>query len=135
NNSPGLRTSPVKRGNWVVKRILGERIPPPPAKVPELPADEAKLGDLTLRETLARHRADPSCAACHERFDSMGLVFEGYGPVGEVRDKDLGGKPIDSSGVFPGGSEGSGLPGLLTYIRARRQNDFVDQLCRQLLAY
>ena len=73
-NSPGLRTSPVKRGNWIVKRILGERIPPPPAKVPELPSDEAKL-DLPLRDALARHRADKSCAACHERFDSMGLVF------------------------------------------------------------
>ena len=63
NNSPGLRTSPVKRGNWVVKRVLGERIPPPPAKVPELPSDESKLGDLTLRQALERHRADPSCAA------------------------------------------------------------------------
>ena len=87
NNSPGLRTSPVKRGNWVVKRVLGEHIPPPPAKVPELPSDESKLGDLTLRQTLERHRADPSCAACHARFDSFGLVFEGYGPVGERRDE------------------------------------------------
>jgi hypothetical protein len=135
NNSPGLRTSPVKRGNWVVKRVLGERIPPPPAKVPELPSDEAKLGDLTLRETLARHRADPACAGCHERFDSMGLVFEGYGPVGERRDKDLGGKPIDSTALFPGGAEGSGLEGLRAYIRHRRQADFVDNFCRKLLAY
>jgi mono/diheme cytochrome c family protein len=134
SNSPGLRTSPVKRGNWVVKRILGEHIPPPPPTVPQLPTDESKL-ELSLRDTLAKHRADPSCAACHERFDSMGLVFEGYGPVGERRDKDLGGKPVDSSAIFPGGSEGTGLPGLLNYVRARRQNDFVDQLCRQLLAY
>ena len=57
-NAPGLRTSPVKRGYWVVRRLLGETIPPPPANVPELPSDEAKLGELTLRETLARHRAD-----------------------------------------------------------------------------
>lgn len=135
NNSPGLRTSPVKRGNWVVKRILGEHIPPPPAKVPELPADESKLGDLTLREALAHHRADPSCAACHERFDSMGLVFEGYGPVGERRAVDLGGKPVDSAATFPGGSEGAGLAGLRTYIRDHRQNDFLENLCRELLAY
>ena len=77
----------MKRGYWVVRRLLGEYIPPPPPNVPELPDDEAKLGDLTLRETLARHRADPSCAGCHERFDSFGLVFEGYGPVGETRDQ------------------------------------------------
>ncbi|HWE97767.1 MAG TPA: DUF1592 domain-containing protein, partial [Tepidisphaeraceae bacterium] len=110
-NSPGLRTSPVKRGNWVVKRILGERIPPPPPKVPELPSDESKL-DLTLRQTLERHRADPTCAACHARFDSMGLVFEGYGPVGEARKLDLGGRPVDARATFPGGAEGSGLAGL-----------------------
>ena len=83
-NSPGLRTSPVKRGYWVVRRVLGEKIPAPPPNVPDLPADESKL-ELTLRETLARHRADASCASCHERFDAIGLVFEGYGPVGEVR--------------------------------------------------
>ncbi len=61
-NAPGLRTSPVKRGYWVVRRVLGEKIPAPPATVPELPADEAKLGEVTLREVLASHRADKSCA-------------------------------------------------------------------------
>lgn len=135
NNSPGLRTSPVKRGNWVVKRVLGERIPPPPAKVPELPGDESKLGNLTLRETLARHRADPACAGCHEKFDSFGLVFEGYGPVGEVREKDLGGKSVDSTAIFPGGDDGKGLDGLKAYIRSHREKDFVENLCRKLLAY
>src|SRR5262249_56443670 len=76
-NAPGLRTSPVKRGYWVVRRVLGEVIPPPPPNVPELPSDESKLGELTLRQTLAMHREHANCAACHERFDSFGLVFEG----------------------------------------------------------
>ena len=134
-NSPGLRTSPVKRGNWIVKRVLGERIPPPPAAVPELPADEAKMGELSLRETLARHRADPNCAACHQRFDSLGLVFESFGPIGELRSKDLGGRPIDATAVFPGGSEGNGLSGLRAYIKAHRQDDFLDNLSRKLLSY
>jgi hypothetical protein len=134
-NAPGLRTSPVKRGNWVVRRLLGETIPAPPATVPELPADEAKLGELTLREVLARHRADKSCAACHERFDGIGLAFEGYGPVGERRTKDLGGRPVDARATFPGGSEGEGLDGLRAYLRDRRQDEFVDNLCRRLLAY
>lgn len=134
-NSPGLRTSPVKRGYWVVKRILGEHIPPPPPTVPELPADEAKLGDLTLRQSLERHRADPGCAACHQRFDSMGLVFEGYGPIGEFRTKDLGGKPVQISALFPDGAEHAGLQGLRSYIRQHRQSDFVDHLCREVLAY
>ena len=80
-----MRTSPVKRGNWVVPPHHGERIPPPPPDVPELPADDARLGELTLRETLAKHRDHASCAGCHERFDSIGLIFEGYGPIGERR--------------------------------------------------
>ncbi|HVS52866.1 MAG TPA: DUF1592 domain-containing protein [Opitutaceae bacterium] len=133
-NAPGLRTSPVKRGNWVVKNILGERIPPPPPVVPELPKDEAKT-DLPLREMLARHRADASCAACHARFDSMGLVFEGFGPVGERRENDLAGRAIDAHAQFPGGREGVGLDGLRQYIRDARQKDFVDNLCRKILVY
>jgi hypothetical protein len=133
-NAPGLRTSPVKRGNWVVKNVLGERIPPPPPVVPELPHDEAKM-DLPLRDMLARHRADPNCAACHARFDSMGLVFEGFGLVGERREKDLAGRPIDPSATFPGGMDGTGLAGLRQYIREKRQDDFVNNFCGKLLAY
>jgi len=138
-NAPGLRTSPVKRGNWVVKNILGERIPPPPATVPELPQDEAKL-DLPLRQMLARHRLDANCAACHARFDSMGLVFEGFGPIGERREKDLAGRPIDDSASFPvgqdgPGGDGAGVAGLKQYIHDHRQNDFINNLCGKLLAY
>ncbi len=134
-NAPGLRTSPVKRGYWVVRRLLGERIPPPPATVPELPADEVKLGDLTLREALVRHRRDSACSGCHARFDSVGLVFESYGPIGERRSKDFGGRPVDSGATFPGGSQGNGLTGLRRYIREHRQDDFVDNLSRKLFAY
>ncbi|HEX2489498.1 MAG TPA: DUF1592 domain-containing protein, partial [Blastocatellia bacterium] len=133
-NAPGLRTSPVKRGYWVVKQVLGEHIPPPPAAVPELPRDEAKL-DLPLRDLLARHRQNPSCASCHSRFDSFGLVFEGFGPVGERRARDLSGRAVDASATFPGGATGSGIEGLKTYLRANRQNDFIDNLSRKLLAY
>ena len=134
-NAPGLRTSPVKRGYWVVRRLLGERIPPPPPNVPELPDDETKLGDLTLRETLALHRDHKSCAGCHDRFDSIGLAFEGYGPVGELRDKDLGGRPVSTTATFPGGDEGTGIGDLQTYLRQHRQKEFLDNLCRKLLSY
>lgn len=133
-NAPGLRTSPVKRGNWVVRRVLGEVIPPPPPNVPELPQDEAK-SDLPLREVLAKHRENPSCAACHARFDSFGLAFEGYGPVGERRSQDLAGRPVDTHAEFPGGIQGSGLEGLQNFIRGHREKDFLDNLSRKLLAY
>jgi hypothetical protein len=133
-SSPGLRTSPVKRGYWVVHRVLGEVIPPPPAVVPELPNDEAK-SDLPLRDKLARHRANPVCASCHARFDAFGLAFEGYGPVGDARTNDLAGRQVDTSAAFPGGSQGEGLKGVQAYIREHRQTDFVDNLSRKLLSY
>ena len=133
-NAPGLRTSPVKRGYWVVKTVLGEHIPPPPAVVPELPRDEAKL-DLPLRELLAKHRENKACAGCHSRFDSLGLVFEGYGMIGERRTKDLSGRAIDDSATFPGGSTGTGLDGLRAYLQAHRQQDFIDNVSRKLLSF
>ena len=133
-NSPGLRTSPVKRGHWVVKDVLGEIIPPPPPTVPELPNDEAKM-DLPLRQLLERHRSNAVCAACHQRFDAFGLAFEGYGPVGEHRTRDLAGHPVDAHAVFPDGNEGDGFEGLKAQIRGHRENDFIDNLSRKLLAY
>jgi hypothetical protein len=133
-NAPGLRTSPVKRGYWVARRVLGEVIPPPPASVPELPSDEAKL-DLPLPEMLARHRQNAVCASCHARFDSFGLTFEGYGPIGEKRTEDLAGRPVNARATFPGAGEGTGLEGLQAYIRARREKDFLDNLSRKLLVY
>ena len=133
-NSPGLRTSPVKRGNWVVQKVLGIRVPPPPPVVPELPSDESKT-DLPIREMLAQHRSNPFCAACHARFDSFGLAYEGYGPIGDVRTKDLAGRPVDTAVTYPGGINGVGFEGLRDFIRDHRQDQFINNLCRKLLSY
>jgi hypothetical protein len=134
-NAPGLRTSPVKRGYWVVRRILGEHIPPPPPEVPELPKDEATLGEQTLPQILAKHRENKACAGCHQRFDSLGLSFEGYGPIGERRTVDLGGRPVLAKALFPDGSEGNGVDGLRRYLDEKRRDEFVENLCRKLFAY
>jgi hypothetical protein len=99
-----------------------------------LPADEAK-SDLPIREKLIQHRANPMCAACHAKFDSFGLAFEGYGPIGDRRTKDLAGRLIDAMATFPGGSEGVGFQGIEDYIRAHRQNEYLENLSRKLLAY
>jgi hypothetical protein len=133
-SSPGLRTSPVKRGYWIVRRLLGEVIPPPPPKVPELPKDEAKT-DAPLRDVLAKHRSNPLCAGCHARFDVFGLAMEGYGPVGEARTTDLAGRAIDASATFPGNVQGTGFRGVQAYIKDRRQQDFLDNFSRKLLSY
>ena len=134
-NAPGLRTSPVKRGYWVVRRLLGETIPPPPPDVPELPNNEAELGELTLAEALAKHREHQSCAGCHDRFDSIGLAFENFGPIGELRQEDLGGRPIELEVIFPNGQQGDGLEGLKDYLKDHREEEFTENLCRKLLSY
>ena len=133
-NSPGLRTSPVKRGHWVVRDVLGQVIPPPPPVVPELPSDESKT-ELPIRDMLAKHRQNPLCSACHAKFDGAGLAFEGYGPVGESRAKDLAGRPVDAKGEFPGGGEGTGIEGVKEWIREKRQGEFVENVTRKLVAY
>jgi hypothetical protein len=133
-NAPGLRTSPVKRGYWVVRNVLGEAIPPPPASVPELPTDEAK-SDLPLRDMLAKHRENPACGSCHARFDSFGLAFEGYGPIGDRRTNDLAGRPVDAQATFPGGRQGNGFEGVQAFIREHRQKDFINNLSHKLMAY
>src|SRR5690606_33580306 len=104
-------------GYWVARNVLGQHIPAPPPNVPQLPTDETELGELTLAETLARHRSDPACASCHQTFDFFGLAFEGFGPVGERRDRDLGGRPVEPTAEFPDGISRTGLTGVLEYLR------------------
>jgi hypothetical protein len=134
-NSPGQRTSPVKRGYWVVRKLLGEKIPPPPPNVPELPASEHQLGDLTLRDLLAKHREHPSCASCHDRFDAAGLLLEGFDPIGRPRTKDLGGRTVATDAILPNGNEANGLNGLREYIRQQRAEDFRRHFCQSLVSY
>ena len=75
------------------------------------------------------------CASCHARFDSFGLTFESYGPVGDRRAKDLAGRPVDTHATYPSGEQGQGLEGLQTYIRAHREKDFLDNLSEKMLVY
>ena len=76
-----------------------------------------------------------NCAACHARFDSLGLALEGYGPVGDLRTKDLAGRTVDTHATFPGGSEGEGFQGVVNYIRTYRERDFVNNISEKMLVY
>lgn len=125
--SAPLRTSPVKRGDWVLRRILGTPVPPPPANVPKLPADEKDFGNLTLRQTLEQHKSNPSCANCHVRIDPLGFPMEHYDSTGRYREKYADGKPIDDSGVLTDKTEIAGVPGLLDYLKVKE-----DQVRRTL---
>lgn len=132
--SKGERTSPVKRGFWAVHHLLGQHFPPPPADVPELPANE-KRAAKTIRELMAAHTANARCAMCHIHFDSLGLALEGFDPIGRARTNDLAGRPIDNAAVLPSGETAQGIPGLIDYIEGHRRRDFVGTLCRKFLGY
>jgi hypothetical protein len=111
--SPPTRTSPVKRGVWVLTQLLCDEPPPPPPNVEGFP--EASATATTVRERLEAHRANPACAACHDRIDPVGFAFEGFDPVGRVRTED-GGLPIDASGVLPDGTSFDGLADLQAHL-------------------
>jgi len=109
--SQPLRTSPVVRGAWVLERLLGAPPPPPPPDAGVLPADDQLEDGLTLRQRLARHREDKSCASCHARIDPIGFALENYDGVGRWRDADHVG-PIDARATLPDGRELDGVVGL-----------------------
>lgn len=109
--SQPLRTSPVVRGAWILDRLFGAPSPPPPPNAGSLPADDQQEDGLTLRQRLEQHRADPSCASCHDRIDPLGFALENYDGVGRWRDDDHIG-PIDASAVLPDGRAIDGVLGL-----------------------
>jgi hypothetical protein len=128
------RTSPVRRGKWVLERLLCAPPPPPPdGLIAELTAELEADDSLTERERLARHRVNPTCAACHTLMDPIGLGFENYDSIGAYRTTERSGKPIDPSGQLPDGAPFAGpveLVGLLAQDQ-RVQGCVV----RQLLTY
>jgi len=126
------RTSPVIRGKWVLENLLGTPPPPPPADVPEL--EEAKIGvSASLREQLEQHRANPSCAVCHNQMDALGFALENYDATGKWRTHE-GTFPIDSSGVLPDGRSFRGSKELKQVLKAQSEL-FVRNLSEKLLTY
>jgi len=134
-NSQPQRTSPVKRGFWVVSKLLGEHIPPPPPDVAVLPAKETDTQGKTIRELLVLHTEDNRCARCHVRFDSIGLAMEGFDPIGKRRIKDLAGRAIDDTVPTPGGGQTRGVSEFSKYLAASRGSEFTKNYCRKLLGY
>jgi hypothetical protein len=127
------RTSPVKRGKWILENILGTPPPPPPPDVPELKEDKAAVLSGSLRQRMDQHRKDPRCATCHQRMDPLGFGFENFDAVGSWRTKD-GKFPIDPSGTLPGGKTFKG-PAELKKILKARAGDFSRCLAEKMLTY
>ena len=127
------RTSPGKRGLFVLDQVLGAPPPPPPADIPPL-EQAANVGpSATTRERLAAHLTVASCAACHNRLDPLGLSFEHFDAVGKWRDSEQG-RPIDASGSLPGGVSLNGAGDVKKTILAR-SDQFVEALAGKVLTY
>jgi len=129
-----LRTSPVKRGKWILDNLLGTPPAPPPQDAGVLPADDKTPDGLSFRAQLEKHRKVASCAACHERIDPLGFGLENFDAVGRWRTKDANGKPVDSKAALPGGAAFSS-PAELKKILLKSSDLFCKNLCRKLLAY
>jgi hypothetical protein len=135
----GVETSPVTRGVWVTENILGIPPPPPPDVVPAIDPDVS--GATTIRDRLAKHRADAACAECHRKIDPLGFSLEAYDPVGRWRKKypaaNKKTKPaeIDTTGEFPSGETYTDFATFKKVIHDTRADHFTRHLIRQLLTY
>ena len=125
------RTSPVKRGKWILDNILGTPPPPAPPGVPEL-----EKGELvgTLRQQLEQHRANAACASCHKLMDPMGLALENYNAVGLWRTQDRG-SDIDASGELPSGEKVRNPGDLIRVLRDNKSEKFLRTLTEKLMVY
>jgi hypothetical protein len=148
----GTSTSPVIRGAWVAKRLLGEPLPPPPADVPAFEPDTR--GSTTIREQLARHRSLPSCATCHTRMDPPGFALENFDAIGGWRERYRGekgdapqrrfrgrgvweyklGPAVDATGEMPDGRPFTGIDDF-KHLLLERQDQVTRNLIRNLLVY
>jgi len=126
--------SPVLRGAWVLDTLLGTPVPPPPPDVPPLETGTRKALALTMREKLAKHRTQPSCAACHNVMDPIGFGLENFDWMGRWRNKELNGKPVDASGVTPAGEKFNG-PAELRQLLLNHKDEFLRHLTSKILGY
>jgi len=118
-----------------VHKLLGEHIPAPPADVPVLPAKETDTQGKSIRELLALHTDNATCARCHQRFDFVGLSMEGFDAIGKSRTKDLAGRPVDNLVRLPSGQAAHGIPEFSKYLATQRKNEFTKTLCRKFLGF
>ncbi len=129
------RTSPVKRGVWVLEQVLGEHVPPPPPNVAILDKqDKHTVENLTLRQRTELHRKEAVCANCHKTLDPIGFGLENFDAIGRWRDQDDSGGAIDAAGELPGGKHFTS-PKELKSIIAARSGDLARNLTEKLLAY
>ena len=128
------RTSPVKRGKYVLENILGTPPPPPPPEVPELKEDKEARQSASLRQRMEQHRENVLCASCHARMDPIGFGFENFDGIGAWRTQDEG-FPIDPAGKLVSGESFKGAGELTAVLVKKKRDEFVHCLSEKMLTY
>jgi hypothetical protein len=131
--SGASRTNPILRGNFIFETLLGQRMPRPPAVVPQLP--DAVPAGLSERALIEKHTSVAACVKCHVRIDPYGFALESFDAIGRLRDKDTAGRKVDTQTTLSDGAKIDGLNGMREYLLTKRRDDFVRQFCRKLLGY
>ena len=133
-NSDGTDSHPLKRGIWMLKRILHDPPPPPPPNVPEVDLTNPEILKMTLKERIADHRNKAACISCHARIDPWGIAFENYDALGSFRNT-IKNKPVDATSDLFNGQTLSGIEGLKRYLLLERQDQFAKAMVHKLTAY
>lgn len=133
-NSDGVHSHPLKRGIWLLSRLLDDPPPPPPPSVPEIDLADPGIAKMTLKERLEDHRNDPACYSCHAKIDPWGVAFENYDAVGSWRSR-IKGAEVDASSKLFNGEPLEGMQGLKRYLLQRRQDQFVRAMVSKLATF
>jgi hypothetical protein len=127
------KTSPVRRGKWVLEQLLGTPPPPPPPDVPALEEKNKEGKPLTIRQQMEQHRGNPACAGCHKLMDPIGFALENFDPVGRWRTAELN-APIDASGVLYDGTKFQGAVEFRQVLLSHSEQ-YIRTLTEKLLTY
>ena len=133
-NSDGKDSHPLRRGIWLLERILQDPPPPPPPNVPEVDLTDPKILKMTLKERLADHRNHAACKSCHQKIDPWGIAFENYNAIGKFRTQ-INKKPVDSSATLFNKQKLNGIQGLKYYLLTERQDQFIRALIHKMTSY
>jgi hypothetical protein len=133
-NSDGKDSHPLKRGIWLLERLLNDPPPPPPPAVPEIDLSDPEIAKMTLKQRIEDHRNHPACMSCHAKIDPWGIAFENFDAVGSWR-TEVQGRPIDARSTLFNKQELDGMDGLKAFLLEHRQDQFIRALVHKLTTY
>ena len=133
-NSDGTDSHPLKRGVWMLERILHDPPPPPPPNVPEVDLTDPEILKMTLKERIADHRNKPACYSCHSRIDPWGIAFENFDALGAYR-THVKNRPVDATSQLFNSQTLSGIDGLKRYLFMDRQDQLARAMLHKMVAY